>query len=435
MARESLSFGNPVAGLIIELVIYKYIDPEFASEMVKEVISAARYSDNINPGGFTMEHLDMICQQVVNAFKKYGLFFKAPIEPFSQLKKNDERLKGERVINTLGYKWDLKDDTISTTMEPAIVSKKRGMSRNVPISQMLEDDKVITKRSLAVLTASIVSTDGVLSAPLQLGAKLLLSRVSTLCPGSEGAQWNVPLVTIDKEFVEDVKAYVKSIERYDDIKPIRRKLVNPDESLVGVVVFHDASVSTVSAIVYLLVEDKVGWKELRIAKAGTKNHNGSIPVLEHVSRTYSLVMIKPLLAVIHQCGGPDVKWYFFGDSTCSLKLLKEEVNTTNKLSANTKIQLEQMSLLSEMFQEAEVKAVWLPSRLNVSDVLTRASKDPVEVANSVYYREAVLPSGERLVDLIGRLEDSNTYVRASKGKLFFTPKDDKDLNDLGHFDK
>ena len=240
---------------------------------------------------------------------------------------------------------------------------------------------------------------------------------------------------MDEEFVENVKAYIKSIERYDDIKPIRRKLVDPDESLVGVVVFHDASVSTVSAIVYLLVENKTGGKELRIAKAGTKNHNGSVPVLEHVSRTYSLVIIKPLLAVIHQCGGSGVQWYFFGDSTCSLKLLKEEVNTTNKLSANTKIQLEQMTLLSEMFQEAEVKAVWLPSRLNVSDILTRASKDPIEVANSAYYREAVLPSGERLVDLIGKLEESNTYVRASKGKLSFTPKDDRDLDDLGHFDK
>ena len=103
---------------------------------------------------------------------------------------------------------------------------------------------------------------------------------------------------------------MKSIERYADIKPIRRKLIEHNEKLVGVVVFHDASVSTVSSIIYLVVENRLGWKELRIAKAGTKNHNGSVPVLKHVSRTYSLVMIKPLLAVIHQFGGSEVKWYF-----------------------------------------------------------------------------------------------------------------------------
>ena len=79
--------------------------------------------------------------------------------------------------------------------------------------------------------------------------------------------------------------------------------------------------------------------------------------------------------------------------------------------------------------------MWLPSRLNVSDVLTRASRDPIEVANSAYYRQAILPSGERLVDLIEKLEESNTYVRARKGELYFTPKDDRDLEDLGHFDK
>ena len=69
-------------------------------------------------------------------------------------------------------------------------------------------------------------------------------------------------------------------------------------------------------------------------------------------------------------GGPGVNWNFFSDSTCSLKLLKEEVNTTNKLSSNTKIQLEQLSLLSTMFCEGEVKVLWLPSKLNIADLVT-----------------------------------------------------------------
>ena len=33
------------------------------------------------------------------------------------------------------------------------------------------------------------------------------------------------------------------------------------------------------------------------------------------------------------------------------------------------------------------------------------------------------------------MERCNTYIRANKGKLFFTPKDDRDLTDLGYFDK
>ena len=57
IARESLSFGNPVSGLIVELLIYTHVDKELKEERLKEMISSGRYSDNINvvalsAGGF-----------------------------------------------------------------------------------------------------------------------------------------------------------------------------------------------------------------------------------------------------------------------------------------------------------------------------------------------------------------------------------------------
>ena len=69
------------------------------------------------------------------------------------------------------------------------------MSRGVPLSEIDEDIRLITKRTLAVLCASIVATDGILSAPLQLGSKLLLSRAAVLLPGLEN--WNLPLIDVD----------------------------------------------------------------------------------------------------------------------------------------------------------------------------------------------------------------------------------------------
>ena len=99
-------------------------------------------------------------------------------------------------------------------MEPTLVSKKRGMSRNQNIRQIRENPELITRRALSVLCASIVSTDGVLSAPLQLGAKLLLSRAAVLCPGGVES-WRKELQNIDKGFTEDVLLYLKSIENYE----------------------------------------------------------------------------------------------------------------------------------------------------------------------------------------------------------------------------
>ena len=127
-------------------------------------------------------------------------------------------MKGEKLVATLGYQWDVKEDSISSTMEPAVVSKKRGMSQNMKLSDIRNNAKLVTKRGLAVFCASVVSTDSVLSVPLQLGAKLLLSRASVLSPGLESE--NKPLVNIDSEFTQDVLSQIKSIRKFKSILPL-----------------------------------------------------------------------------------------------------------------------------------------------------------------------------------------------------------------------
>ena len=42
--REALSFGNPAAGLIVELLVYLFIDSEIEEEDVRDLISSSRYS-------------------------------------------------------------------------------------------------------------------------------------------------------------------------------------------------------------------------------------------------------------------------------------------------------------------------------------------------------------------------------------------------------
>ena len=203
LARESLSFGNPVSGLVVELLIYNYVDRDLEDADLQELLSSSRYSDNINVGSWiSMDELNKRCSKVVASFSKYGLFFKVPIEPWSQLLPGDERLQQEKEVSTLGFLWNLQTDALTSTMEPAVISKKRGLSRNMSLNKVQDDPNLITKRSLAVLTASIVSTDGIISVPLQLGAKLLLSRASVICPGLDS--WNQPLHEIDKEFCSDI---------------------------------------------------------------------------------------------------------------------------------------------------------------------------------------------------------------------------------------
>ena len=132
--------------------------------------------------------------------------------------------------------------------------------------------------------------------------------------------------------------------------------------------------------------------------------------------------------------GPGLNFTFLSDSTCSLKLLKDDLRTTNKLSSNLKIQIEQMALLSENFNEGIVRAVWVPGRLNLADLVTRASSNPVELINSNFYRSGLLHTGERLVDIVDTMIQDNTYLTCRNGKVEFTPREDKHLTDMGFFD-
>ena len=109
--------------------------------------------------------------------------------------------------------------------------------------------------------------------------------------------WNKPLGDVDPEFAEDVRKYVKTIKNFKGLISIDRKLVRINEVITGVVVFLDASITALGVLIYLLVQDDTGRKHLRITRAGTKCANHSIPTLEHISRSYALVLLKPLLCV------------------------------------------------------------------------------------------------------------------------------------------
>ena len=91
-------------------------------------------------------------------------------------------------------------------------------------------------------------------------------------------------------------------------------------------------------------------------------------------------------------------------------------------------------MLSEMFPEGRVKCIWVPSKLNVADCITRATSDPVTLVNSRWYREGVLPDGTGMIPLIENLVEHNTFLTIARGISEFTPKEDNNLQDLGYFD-
>ena len=175
---------------------------------------------------------------------------------------------------------------------------------------------------------------------------------------------------IDDEFVGDCLKYIDSISDYEKIKPLKRQLIG--EKLKEVLIFHDGSSSSAGGSIYLVTQNTESKQRMNICRAGSKTQDASIAVIEMISRSYSIVLLKPLLNLLRKVGGRNVDFTFFSDSTCSLWLLRENLLTTNKLAANSKIQKENLELLSTQFDEGVVRTAWLPFKLNLSETLTRA---------------------------------------------------------------
>ena len=66
------------------------------------------------------------------------------------------------------------------------------------------------------------------------------------------------------------------------------------EQIIAVYIYHDASVSSIGVIIYVQTVNGKGDKHFRIVRSGTKCENLSVPVLEHISRSYAIVLLKPI---------------------------------------------------------------------------------------------------------------------------------------------
>ena len=244
------------------------------------------------------------------------------------------------------------------------------------------------------------------------------------------------MINIDEEFVYDCLKYINSIKDYENIEPLPRQLIDIGEKLLEVVVFHDGSSSSAGASVFLVVKEQGSDKKnMKICKAGRKTQDTSIPVIEMISQSYSIVLLKPFINLLMRVGGKDIDFTFVSDSTCSLQCLKEDLSTTNKLAANSKIQKENLELLSTQFHGGTVRAIWVPSKLNISDTLTKAVNNPIQVVNSAWYQTGVMPNGERFVDLLDKLKENNIFLSLKGGQSVYLAKEIDKLGDCGYFDK
>ena len=104
-------------------------------------------------------------------------------------------------------------------MDLTVFSKTRGTKIHPNLAEMHPDITQVSRKSLSILAASIVSIDGCLTAPIQLGAKALLSRASQVCTADK-ALWQSAIINYDPELAADINMYIRSIRNFKDVQPM-----------------------------------------------------------------------------------------------------------------------------------------------------------------------------------------------------------------------
>ena len=134
---------------------------------------------------------------------------------------------------------------------------------------------------------------------------------------------------------------------------------------------------------------------MKLVRAGSKTQNCSVLVSEHISRSLVMDGLYAILSVLHaHFANLPLQFTFVTDSLCTTKLFREGITTTVKLASNTRLQKKHGEQLSLSFPLGKVKFIWVPSALNLSDRMTKVSRNPIKLVNSSKYR-----SGQQKPDL------------------------------------
>ena len=131
------------------------------------------------------------------------------------------------------------------------------------------------------------------------------------------------------------------LEPYKEIVPTLKSITNLEISWLTSLLSHYGSIQTPWVSIYLGVENN-GRKRIAIAKTGSKSDNCSVSVLKQVSRSYFIVMLQVLINVLKKPGRHMLNFTFFSDTTCFLRFLKEDMQSTNELYFNTRLQLKEI---------------------------------------------------------------------------------------------
>ena len=164
LIQASMPFGFTAAPGVVELSIFKFIWKKARDHEIRTILDNGRFADNVIASGRSQEDLMRRGEELKRIFSEYSLFFKDATELWRQMPQDDPR-RSIQTENLYGYTWDLERDTLQPAMELTINGMSRGRNVKPNLLEKFPKPEEISQYLLSVLTTTIVTVDGCLSAP------------------------------------------------------------------------------------------------------------------------------------------------------------------------------------------------------------------------------------------------------------------------------
>ena len=386
MRRVTLDFGDPSAGVVLEVSNRKIGSCACTYSETKDLICDRRFVDNLGDSFRTRDDYELVKQDMLQAYGKIGLPVK---ECISKIETDPECLKNagrdSEQVSMMGMIWDTRTDTITPSIYVSRFEKKQGQPLGTPLYL---DDKIsmtdISRLTLSRRVPQLYDPLGAHLGILKAQGKMLLSRS---CQLADLHQLQTPLIELDPDFGHLVFKWIIELKGITKLKPRQRALVRGTETLVGLTCHVDGGVAGFGAAVYITVRLSLDNPTLvhRILLSKSRVSRRNVVLHECLAKLLGIrtvLMAAEPLSTRSELEDASLIIVIATDSVCSALTFKPGLQLKNTLVRNAVDNcLHGAQDLLQLFPLCTIHFTWIPGTMNCADPLTKLLPDPIQLLN------------------------------------------------------
>ena len=391
LKRKTQDFGDTSAAWGLETACLKYIVPACKLSVTRYIVEAIRFADNVVFSFSTISEFWKVKADLEEAFSKYNLNLKYCISNKTAMPDvlNDPGRGNERYEPMLGLYYDVVNDTIEARPRYNIHGTSRGVALGPGLQETELKPKDITRLTWMRLTAQTFDRLGNLLGPIVMSMKILASRA---CEMVNVQQMNVPLISIDTEFVKISLEFLENLKKIGSVKPFPRAWIPVDHNLKGFIISRDGGAPGFGILGHCLSqhkEDEEGTRLMRrVCLAKSKVCKRNVFCHEMLSTVLAMEQMKMLMeCLLFDYSEKDLQMISLGDASCVSCLFNPALSIKNMLIKNCVEKVKSIILeLNLLFPKAVFTLGYIAGNSNPADTMSKLFIDPISVLNSDLYR-------------------------------------------------